>query len=112
MVAAGQAGWSPQVSAGSLRYAAAASVAASHHCAVLLDAVAGRCGEAGAQAWAGTAAGVLAVAGEAAQSAWQARDGWLLVARALDQFSPDLPRHLTPEADDAQDLALWTGPLT
>ena len=76
-------------------------MAVNHHCAELLR----RLGE---QAQPGELAAALTQAG---QAAGHARDGWLRVARTLDQVTSDVRGHAGPEAADAQDLAQWTGRL-
>jgi hypothetical protein len=103
-VTAARAAWSPEISAASLRHAAAASTVASHNCSVLLGSLGGQPGLAGS----GDAAARFADAGEAAG---RARDSWLRAARTLDQMTSDMPGHLAQDADDARDLALWTGRL-
>ena len=99
--------WSPRKarSAGSLRRVAATSTVTSHHCEILLRSLADR--TAGSDP-AGLSASLL----RAADAAWQARDGWLHLARALNQVDTDTMRHLAPDAGEAGDLALCTGRLT
>jgi hypothetical protein len=109
-LAAGRAGWSPHVSAESLRHAAAAGVATSHHCSVLLDALANRFRAVDSrEAWA--LPGFQVAMTEASAAAGHARDEWLRVARTLDQLTSDMPGHEELEGADARDLALWTGRL-
>jgi hypothetical protein len=109
-LAAGRDGWSHHVSVESLRSTAAFGVATSHHCSVLLGALASRfhavdIGEPRALP------GMPVAMTEASAAAARARDGWLRVARTLDQLTSDMPGREESEGSDARDLALWTGRL-
>jgi hypothetical protein len=98
-------GNSPDLNVESLRHAAAAAVATSHHCAQLLKAL----------ACTPEAFGPVQPTAEldlAAEAAAQARDSWYCVARALDGVSSDMTGHITADTIDTRDLALWTGRLT
>ena len=99
-----QPAWSPHLTADSLRQVAATSTVTSHHCEILLRSLAAR--TAGSDT-AGLSAGLL----RAADAAGRARNGWLHVARALNQVDTDTMRHLAPTAGEAGDLALCTGRL-
>lgn len=103
-VAAVRTAGSPSLNAESLRYAAAASVAASHNCAVLLRTLA-------SSPAAPRSGDDQARFAEAAKAAGQARDSWLRVARALDLVTSDMRAHVSADASDARELALWTGRL-
>lgn len=48
---------------------------------------------------------------QAADAAGGTRDGWLHVAHALDRVTTDTSLHLSSEAAESADLALWTGQL-
>ena len=111
-LAARQAGSSPDFSTDSLRHAAAAAVATSHHCSVLLGTLQERAeiaGGDGADTWARF--GLTMAMAEASQAAGRARDGWLHAARTLDQVTSDVRDQVGPETADTRDLALWTGRL-
>ena len=99
-----QPAWSPHLTADSLRQVAAASTVTSHHCEILLRALAARTigGET-----AGLGAGLL----RAADAAGRARDGWLHAARALIQVDTDTCGTWPATAGQAGDLALCTGRL-
>jgi hypothetical protein len=91
---------SPELTVNSLRRIAATSTLTSHHCEILLRALAGRGpGE--------HAAGLL----QAAEAAGRTRQGWLHVAHALDRVTTETRLHLSPDAVESGDLALWTGRL-
>ena len=89
---------------GSLRHVATASTVTSHHCEILLRSLADRTAD-------GDTAGLSASLLRAADAAGRARDGWLHLARALNQVDTDTMRHLAPNAGEAGDLALCTGRL-
>jgi hypothetical protein len=109
-LAARRSGWSPQMSSESLRHAAAAGVATSHHCSVLLGTLATRFHAVDSlEAW--ELPGIPVATTEASAAAGRARDGWLRVARTLDLLTSDMPAHGELEGADARDLALWTGRL-
>ena len=99
-----QPAWSPHLTADSLRQVAATSTVTSHHCEILLRALAARTADGDT---AGLGAGLL----RAADAAGRARDGWLHAARALTQVDTDTLRHLPATAGQAGDLALCTGRL-
>jgi hypothetical protein len=99
-----QPGWSPDLTVNSLRRIAATSTLTSHHCELLLRSLAAR---APGHAQAGHAAGLL----QAAEAAARARQGWLHLAHALDRVTTETRLHLSPDADESADLALWTGRL-
>jgi hypothetical protein len=84
----------------SWRRIAEAGTVTSHHCDILLTAL--------AQASAGeVSAGLL----RAAASARTARSVWLRTARDLNQVTTETRRHVSQAAVEAADLALWTGRL-
>ena len=89
-----QPAWSPHLTADSLRQVAATSTVTSHHCEILLRSLAARTADGDT---AGLSAGLL----RAADAAGRARDGWLHVARALNQVDTDTMRHLAPTAGEA-----------
>ena len=110
--AAGLAWSSPEVSADSLRHSAAAAVAASHHCSVLLGTLEERAGITvgrGEDVWAGF--GLAVALAEAGQAAGRARDSWQGVTRTLDQVTSDVPGQVGVEVGATRDLAVWTGRL-
>ena len=98
--AAARPSWSPDINAHSLRHAAAASVAATHNCGVLLRTL-GSCPK--------DAPGEDLLS--AAEAVDHSRDWWLHVARTLDRITSDVPGRVACDAADAGDLALWTGRL-
>jgi hypothetical protein len=95
---------SPDLNIESLRCAAAASTAATQNCTIVLNAL----GEAPGIAQPHETRAELA---QAIGTAIRARDSWLSVAHALGEFTSDVPGHISAEAADAHDLALWTGRL-
>ena len=95
--AAGRSVRLPSCGGESLRYAAAAGVAVGEHCGVVLRVL----GEGG------LAGGDDGAVGRAGEAAVRARDGWLRVARTLDQVTPDVRGHLGQEVADADDLVRW-----
>ena len=98
--AAGLQPWSAAISVTSWRRIAEAGTVTSHHCDILLTAL--------AQASAGeVSAGLL----RAAASARSARSVWLRTARDLNQVTTETRRHVSQAAVEAADLALWTGRL-
>ena len=97
-VAAGRPWSSPDVSADSLRHSAAAAVAASHHCSVLLGTLEERSGITvgrGEDVWAGF--GLAVALAEAGQAAGRSRDSWQGVTRTLDQVTSDVPGQVGAE---------------
>lgn len=103
-ITAAQATWSPGTSETSLRRVAAASTLSSHHCEVLLRSLAARRSAPGS-------AGISVELLRAADAAGRARAVWLHVARVLDQITTDTPGYTSQSADEARNLALWTGRL-
>lgn len=95
---------SPAISVTSWRRIAAAGTATSHHCHVLLTALATRAASHGHT----TLSTQLA---EAAADAWLARSAWLRTARSLSQVTTEIRWQTSRAAADAADLALWTGRL-
>jgi hypothetical protein len=102
-LSASEPGWSPAVTATSLRWVPAASTVTSHHCEILLRSLAD-----GTQQSAGDVRAELL---QAADAAAFARTRWLALARALDHVTTDTRGQLSPAAIEAGDLALWTGRL-
>jgi hypothetical protein len=102
--AAWQPAWSPGLSAASLRRTAAAGVAASYHCDLVLRAFASRPGRHSPPELSKTL-------GDAAVAAGQARGAWLASARELASIATDTRSVVTPAAAEAEDLAWWTGRL-
>ena len=88
----------------SLRRVAATSTLTSHHCEILLHALA-------EHETAHRPGGAAAVLLQAAEAAGRTRQQWLDVAHALDRVTTDTRLHLSPDADESGDLALWTGRL-
>jgi hypothetical protein len=95
---------SPHLTINSLRRVAATSTLTSHHCEILLRALAEH---ETAHRLGGHAAGLL----QAAESVGRTRQRWLDVAYALDRVTTDTRLHLSPDAAESGDLALWTGRL-
>jgi hypothetical protein len=96
---------SPDLTINSLRRIAATSTLTSHHCEILLRSLAER----------ETAHGPGGHTGrllQAAEAAGRSRQQWLGVAHALDRVTTDTRLHLSPDAAESSDLALWTGRLT
>jgi hypothetical protein len=110
---AGHAAWlaarleprSPVISITSWRKIATASTVTSHHCHILLEALAARASQHGHH----QASAALA---RAAADAATARGRWLQAADAFAPVTTDVRWHISPAAADARDLALWTGRLT
>jgi hypothetical protein len=96
---------SPHLTINSLRRVAATSTLTSHHCEILLRALAEHHTR---RAPGDQAAGLL----QAAEAAGSTRQRWLDVAHALDRVTTDTRLHLSPDAAESSDLALWTGRLT
>lgn len=94
----------PGVSAMSLRKVADAGTVTSHHCHLLLHALAARSAQAGLT----EVSGHLSAAADAAA---HARDRWLQAARAVRRITTDTRAYLSAVAGEASDLALWTGRL-
>jgi hypothetical protein len=103
-VSAEQAPWSPHMTVTSLRQVAEASTVTSHNCALALKALAARTEHTG---FAEISTGLLA----AADNAGRTRDHWLRVARAVGQITTDTRGRTSQAANEASDLALWTGRL-
>jgi hypothetical protein len=97
-----QPAWSPHLTADSLRQVAAATTATSHHCHLLLRALADRTD---------STPGLSARLTRAADAAARARDGWLHLAQALNHVDTDTMRHLSASIGEPADLALSTGRL-
>jgi hypothetical protein len=101
---AGRAAWSPGMSLASLRQVATSSTATSHHCQVILKALAIRTDEAGQESIAVDISAAAAAAGHA-------RDRWLRVGQTLRRFMTDTSAYVSRAAAETGDLALWTGRL-
>jgi len=99
-----QPAWDPGLTITSLRQVAATGTATSHHCRILLRALAARASQAGHDQ---SGPGLL----ESAAAATQARARWLHAVGAVDQVTTDVRRFVSAEATEAGDLALWTGRL-
>jgi hypothetical protein len=95
---------SPDLTINSLRRIAATSTLTSHHCEILLRSLAER---ETAHRPGDHAARLL----QAAEAAGRTRQRWLDVAHALDRVTTDTSLHLSPDAAESGDLALWTGRL-
>jgi hypothetical protein len=95
---------SPDLTVNSLRRVAATSTLTSHHCEILLRSLAERTAGHGP----GDHAAWLL---QAAEAAGRTRQRWLGVAHALDRVTTDTRLHLSPDAVESSDLALWTGRL-
>jgi hypothetical protein len=101
---AGRAAWSPDLTADSMRHAAASYVVVSFNTETVYRALAERARQLGYPA---LAPGLDAAAGHAAGS----RRGWLAVARIWDTMVTDTRGYLSRPAAEAGQLALWTGRL-
>ncbi len=95
--------WSPGMSVTSWRRIASAGTAASHHCHLLLTALAER-----ARDLRPAAAPRLE---QAAGQARLARSAWLQAGRALGDVTTDIRWQTSRAAAEAADLALWSGRL-
>ena len=98
------AAWSPAMSGTSLRHAAAACTATSHHCEVLLLSLA-------SQRHLDRDGQLTCQLNEAADAAGHVRSAWLRAAHAWDQMTTDAPKVTSRAAADAADMAHWTGRL-
>jgi hypothetical protein len=98
-----QPAWSPHLTADSLRQVAATTTVTSHHCHLLLRALAART--------TGSTPGLSERLGRAADAAGRARDSWLHLAQALNQVDTDTMQHLAMTIGEPADLALSTGRL-
>lgn len=105
--AAGVSPGSPAISVTSWRRIASAGTATSHHCHLLLTALAARS--------AGQRPGEASTIGEALEqasvSARRSRAAWLNAARAFAEVTTDVRWRASRAATEAADLALWTGRL-
>jgi hypothetical protein len=95
--------WSPEISVTSWRRIASAGTAASHHCHLLLTALAER-----ARDLDQPSAPVLA---QAADHAGLSRSAWLQAGRAFGGVTTDIRWQTSQAAAEAADLALWSGRL-
>jgi hypothetical protein len=98
---------SPALSITSWRRIAAASTATSHHCHLLLTAIAARYAEQPDSTPAATDALT-----RAATTARISRTAWLRTGRVLGAVTTDVRWHPSPAAAESADLAWWTGRLT
>jgi len=96
--------WSPELTADSLRHAAASSTVISHNCEILLQALAIRAGQHGAD-------DIAAGLSESAEAAARARAAWPNATRAWYRITTDTRGTITSAAAETSDLALWTGRL-
>lgn len=95
--------WSPEISVTSWRRIASAGTAATHHCHLLLAAIAVRARDLGHPAAPGLE--------QAAEHARTSRSAWLHAGRALGHVTTDIRWHTSQAATEAADLALWSGRL-
>lgn len=98
---------SPAISITSWRRIASAGTATSHHCHLLLTALAER----SAQRQSRAASTMGTVLERAAADARRSRAAWLRAARALGQITTDVRWQTSRTAAEAGDLALLTGKL-
>jgi len=105
--AAGEPPGSPAISVTSWRRIASAGTATSHHCNLLLAALAARAG----QHRRGDARAIGEALERAAADARRSRASWLRAGLALSQVTTDVRWRASPAAAEATDLALWTGRL-
>ncbi|HYV32418.1 MAG TPA: hypothetical protein VEO53_15110 [Candidatus Binatia bacterium] len=103
-MSAEQAAWSPNMTMTSLRRVAEASTVTSHNCALVLKSLAVRTEHT-------ESAEISARLSAAAGNAGRARDHWLHAARAVGQITTDTRGRTSQAANEASDLALWTGRL-
>lgn len=99
------AAWSPATSPETFTQTAMGAAAISYHCEILQQSLAARAAQIGA-----TRLGKDLVTSAAAAA--RARQAWLAAARAWYHFKTDAPAELSPAAQEAADLAQWTGRLT
>ena len=97
---------SPAISVTSWRRIASASTATSHHCHLLLNALAARTAQRR-----GGASTVSDALERAAADAWRSRAAWLRAGRELGRVTTDVRWRPSRAAAEAADLALWTGRL-
>ncbi len=100
----GHATWSPAMSKRSLRQVAATSTVTCRNCLNLLHTLASSAVSAKDERWQEHLEAAQRAAGRAGQA-------WLDVAHALDSITTDTRAHLSATAEEAGDLALWTGRL-
>jgi hypothetical protein len=98
------AAWSSVASAESFSQAAVYATVISHHCEILQQSLAARAAQLGATQLRND---LLA----SAKAAAKARQGWLMTARAWYHIKTDATGDLSPAAEEAADLAVWTGRL-
>ena len=96
--------FSPALTAESFSHAAACGTVISHNCQILLRGLAARAGQLGSS---DLATGLLGCA----DTATQARAGWLHATRAWQRMANDTRGTIAPAAAECSDLALWTGRL-
>ena len=96
--------WSPSISVSSWRRIAAAGIATSQHCHVLLAILANRTSHLGA---AELSKQLKAAAGDV----WLTRDSWRLSARCLNDVTTEVKWRVSQAATEASDLAVLTGKL-
>ena len=101
---AARAAWSPELTADSMRHAAASCVVVSFNTETVYRVLASRARQLGYHT---LAPGLDAAAGHAGDS----RRAWLAVARAWDSMVTDTRGYLSRPAAEAGHLALWTGRL-
>lgn len=105
--AAGASPESPAVSITSWRRIASAGTATSHHCHLLLTALADRTAQHRPRTDSAAGSALQRAAAEARLS----RAAWLRAGRELSQVTTDVRWHTSRTAAEAGDLALWTGKL-
>jgi hypothetical protein len=105
--AAGAAPESPAISVTSWRRIASAGTATSHHCHLVLTALAVRATPPSS----GPKSTIGSALDRAAADARLTRAAWLRTGRALSQVTTDIRWRTSRTAAEAGDLALWTGKL-
>ena len=98
------AAWSPAASAESFTQTARYTTLISHHCEILQQSLADRAAQLGATRLRNDLL-------TSATTAARARQRWLTVARAWYHIKTDATGELSPAAEEAADLAQWTGRL-
>jgi hypothetical protein len=102
--AAERARWAPDLTAESMRHAAASCVVTSFNCEIILRSLARQASQAGYR-------DLVPDLEEAADDTAGARHAWLAAARSWDDLTTESQGQLSQAAAEAGELALWTGRL-
>ena len=99
-----RARWAPDLTAESMRHAAASCVVTSFNCEIILRSLARQAGRAGYR-------DLVPDLEDAADNTVGARHAWLAAARSWDDLTTESQGRLSEAAVEAGNLALWTGRL-